>query len=146
MNKAFQVIAWFSILSAICLLLLFGYWLFYPYQPLVFLNHPFEVTQTSVMPGDLLTYHTDYCKNSHIPAIVTRSFVDGIKYTEPSTVSNNQTGCHELYPTLPVPNIPPGNYYLKITYLYQVNPIRQIEVDATSSAFVVTKIVTELGK
>jgi hypothetical protein len=136
-----NVLSWIVIILMMVLILTVGYWMIYPYKTVVFLNHPFEISPETlvVKAGQNITYHTDYCKYTTLPATVTRSFVDGVKYSTPPTIANNAPGCHELFPSLLVPNLPPGTYYLRNIYQYQVNPIRIITIEATTSAFTIIK-------
>lgn len=128
-------ISWVTLILAVGIIGVVIYWLNYPYKTLELLNQPFEVLTPTVKPGDMMVYHVDYCKYTELPAFVNRSFVDGIKFTELLTLSSNPSGCHELFATLLVPNIPPSTYYIKTVYQYKVNPIRTITIEATSSAF-----------
>jgi hypothetical protein len=136
-----NILSWIVIILMMVLILTVGFWMIYPYPTLVFLNQPFEITPDTliVKPGQNITYHVDYCKYTTLPAIVSRSFIDGVKYSVPQTIATNPAGCHEIFPSLQAPNLPPGTYYLKNSYQYQVNPIRIITVEATTSAFTIIK-------
>jgi hypothetical protein len=141
-HKPSRLKMWFANLvfaSAWVLIIIGAYWSLYPYKPIEILDKPMDVPNKIVKIGEVLTYHADYCKNMNLPSTVTRSFVDGVKYDLPPVNTDNPTGCHELYPALIVPNIPPGVYHLLINYQYQVNPIRTITVQVVTENFTIIK-------
>jgi hypothetical protein len=141
MNKLFIYISYLTILIAIIIILIVGFWSFYPYKPIVFNNIPFTVDQQVVKPGEILTYNVDYCKYMNINPIVTRYMTDGVYYMLSSNPAVNKAkGCGRVKIQIVVPQtIMPDTYYLKLDYIYKVNPIREISVQATTEGFVVVK-------
>jgi len=141
MNKIFQVVAYIAIGLAIGLMLLFGFWMLYPYKPIVFNNVPFPVNKDSYKPNDILIYSVDYCKNTDLNPIVTRYFVDGIIYmTSSNPAVPKPKGCGKLDVQTAIPSsMTKGNYLLKITYEYQMNPIRKVSATAVTERFDVTE-------
>lgn len=102
-----------------------AFWLFWPYK--VFeLKSPITVDKKNYNAGDTLTYTVDYCKYKSLPATLYRSYVDGVIYNIASIVANNPTGCHVTHPTTLVPNLPSGVYFIRLVFVYQVNPLRTI--------------------
>jgi hypothetical protein len=141
MNKFAIYIAYLTLILALGLTILGGYWLLYPYKPIVFNNLPFKVDNKIVKVGNPLTYTADYCKYSNLLPTATKSFVNQIIYVLPGeAVVIKPIGCGTVQVQITVPtNLPPGDYVLKITYHYQVNPIRIVNVYAQSEEFAVTK-------
>jgi hypothetical protein len=139
MNKIIVWIAYIIIIIAIGLMLLFGFWMFYPYKTIVFNNVPFPVNKSEYNPGDSLIYAVDYCKYTNIIPNVARFYVNGIIYL----ISSNPAvykpkGCDRAYVQLIIPeSLMADTYYLKISYAYKVNPIRTITIEASTSAFLV---------
>lgn len=94
-----------------------------------------------VKTGDFLTYNADYCKYSTLIPEASKTFVDQIIYNIPSeVVVAKPTGCKVIKLQTLVPmNLPAGTYTLKITYRYQVNPIRPIDISVETESFQVVK-------
>ena len=126
---------------AFIFLCLFAYWSLYPYKPIVFNNIPFPVDHGIYAPGDVLVYKVDYCKYTDLIPIVTRYYVNSvINFVSSNPAIYKPKGCAVTNVQLTIPNsLYPDVYYLRINYIYQVNPIRTINVSATTSAFIITK-------
>ena len=118
---------------------LVGYWLLYPYKPVTINRTPALVVNKEVDRGGHLHYLIDFCKNSNITPIVSRTFVDGLVYTPaPYPAPKNEIGCQVLKVAVYVPKaLPSGEYVLETTYTYQVNPIRHVEVTYSTEPFMV---------
>jgi hypothetical protein len=119
---------------AFVLLVLF--WLLYPYKTLEVNNSPYPVTQ-EVRKGSSVMFEMDYCKYTNKPVTIARRYVDGIIYVVPNLVSAyNEKGCRVSLITEDVPeNLPEGEYTMVFFYTYQVNPIREITVSASTQTF-----------
>ena len=136
MKKFFYTIAWFGILSSFYFLLLITYWNFYPYKTLEFKGDRFKLLHKQVYQGDVVEYYSDYCKYIDESAIVSRSFVNAIIYSTPSSLTGRMTGCHKIIVQVRVPlELPIGTYHLENRYKYQVNPIRTIIVKQETEEF-----------
>lgn len=130
-QKGFLCLAWFSIFSGTLLILLVTFWLIYPYNPLEF-KSPIKILTKHVKAGDHLQYTIDYCKNIDIPATLTKEFVDGVVFATSPVITNNPQGCSNTVGVTVVPNIPSGKYKIRFTYVYKVNPLREISVTTES--------------
>jgi len=121
--------------------LVVGYWLLYPYKVIQFNKVPFPVVNKIVHQGGILTYQTDYCKFNNIIPVSYKTFTDGIIYHIPSSyVLAKNKGCAKTFIDIEVPRtLPVGNYVLDILYIYQVNPIRTVNVDVKTENFEVVK-------
>lgn len=143
MSKTFQAIAWFTIVSALSIMVLIGYWSLVPYTPLVIKTNPEVVLNENktIKSGDFLSYAVNYCKNSKVVPIVSKAFVDGFVYVLPDNLATSKgVGCGEDIIQIYVPKaLPTGYYSLKTTYRYKVNPVRDIDVYAETEKFTVTK-------
>jgi hypothetical protein len=118
-----------------------GYWLFAPYKPIVFNNLPMKVANKVVKVGTPLIYTSDFCKYDTLIPLASKSFVDDIIYNTPAeVVVAKPKGCNVLtFQTLVPETLPPDDYVLKITYKYQVNPIRTVDVLVETEQFQVIK-------
>lgn len=141
MSKFWQIYAWGTIAISFGFLFLVGFWLLYPYKPVMFKNIPFPVDKKEYKRGDTLIYHTDYCKYMNINPIVTRHFNDEISYmlsSNPALVK--KVGCDNINVQIRIPEtLLPDEYIIKINYSYKVNPIRTVDVQAETARFEVVK-------
>ena len=142
-NKSFKIFACISystIMLAFIVLGTYFYWSFYPYNPLV-VEEPIEIVTHEVNAGEYVTYRITYCKNMDLPVTISRRFVDGLVFTIPQfTTYLNDTGCRTQDIFIEIPEkLPAGEYNLNTDFIYQVNPIRKIKVNAESEKFTVIK-------
>ena len=138
MNKALQIISWITIALALGVILVITYWLIYPYEPITF-SQPHRILTPEINQGEHLVYEVDYCKNTTVTPIVTRTFVDGIIYSVPEIVATNkEIGCRVQVVQMYVPKaLPSGDYHIEINYKYKVNPIRDITVTTVTDNFTI---------
>jgi hypothetical protein len=136
--KIMYIIAGIIILSSIALVGTLIFWKIYPYEPLKINTQPLRVLTKEVRGGDILIYEIDYCKLSDRTVRISRSFIDGITFSTPDFRTKNLLGCRTSFVSIEVPpTLPAGKYYLKIDYTYQVNPIREVVVNALTERFTV---------
>ena len=140
MNKIIQAISYLTIIFALGAVVLFIFWGLYPYNPIEF-NQPHKIITKEVARGEHLIYEVDYCKNMTILPTITKTFVDGIIYAIPEIVAvDREVGCGVQQVSMYVPKaLPTGEFYIKIIYHYQVNPIRKIDVITNTEKFTITK-------
>ena len=142
-DKILQLLIWFVILTALGLMLTAIFWLTHPYNPIEFKDKVLPVLneKKQVKSGDYLLISLDYCKSTNEIPLVTRTFADGILYDTPiAPVSYKGTGCGKIVVQVYVPKaLPVGIYTLKNSYIYQVNPIRKLEVHIDTEQFTIVK-------
>jgi hypothetical protein len=118
-----------------------AYWLFWPYQTLQinnFASNGLVTTQGTVYRlGQPVVYMLDYCKYTDVPSIVHRVLVDGEEIALSDSTGYLALGCHKTFvETATIPEtINPGVYYLDITVIYPVNPIRQVTIHYRTNSF-----------
>jgi hypothetical protein len=141
MNKYFVWIAYMTIVSAIGLMLLIGFWLLYPYKTIDFKNLPFPVNKSEYKPGETLIYTVDYCKYTDVIPAVTRFYVNGVIYLVSSAPAvMKPQGCAITHVQIVIPeSLMPDTYSLRISYAYKVNPLRTITMEAITVPFTVTE-------
>jgi hypothetical protein len=146
-STLFKYIAYLTLLLALGLIILALYWSFYPYIPLK-VNYPDDRKlvlianeDKLVKSGSYLILNLDFCKyTTDIPQVSTW-FVDGVLYqlSDTPAVSKN-TGCQTLNLQLYVPKaIPAGEFSIKRTYHYNVNPLRNVDVTLETEKFTIIK-------
>lgn len=137
------IIAWF---------LFWGFLLvemFYP--PVVFKYNtlPLPISKSSVKPGEIISYHGDYCKYTAAPADVThaleketteeekRQGIADIKIIfEEIKKSNLPMGCHTIDPIVPIPTgTEPGKYRIVKVIHSEINNYRQVNMQFYSEWF-----------
>lgn len=120
-----------------------AFWFFYPYKTLSITGydsqHPIQILNTTVHPGDVLQYKLDYCKYTDLTSTVHRDFIDGQVVPLQDIVGGLPKGCHNYsIETTTVPEtINPGRYSLLIRVDYHMNPIRTITTEYQTSYFTV---------
>lgn len=141
MRNILNVISFVTLFLAYIGLSVYGYWMLYPYNPIVINSLPMPVEPKVVKSGGILELTIDYCKLLPLPSVVSQRFIDTLVYARPTFIVNNPTGCHTNRVLIPVPEglSPDEDYYIEQTYTYQVNPIRKIEVKSTSETFKIIK-------
>jgi hypothetical protein len=127
------------------LLIWFNIQLFWPVKTLEINNYAspglVETTTTTFERGKPIVYRLAYCKYTTVPAIVTRTMIDGQIITLSNTNGYLPTGCHNtLVETSIIPDsIPIGEYYLDIVLRYPINPFRTEVVHYRTNLFQVVK-------
>jgi len=129
-----------SLLSAVIFLIVVGYWMLYPYKVITFNDSVFPMSTKVAKAGQIVSYKVDYCKTTDLSSSVTREFVNALIYVTPTTINHRPKGCHVFTMGVVVhKELPPGEYYLHMTYRYKVNPIKEIIVEHNTEKFTVTK-------
>ena len=134
-EKIFLIISFLIISGSSSLI---GFWLLYPYKPLVFTS-PVTLDKKEYHTGDRLTYTFSYCKSNATTGMVYRAIINGTVTNFTPMVSDLPTGCHTFSRSdIIIPEFLDQDFYhLKTTGIYQVNPIRTVEVRWESKPFLV---------
>lgn len=140
MSKTFYFFSYLVILSAIVVMSVVGFWLFYPYKTTEFRDKIIKVENDTVKAGEEISYSVSYCKYTDVTPEISKTFVDGIIYVAPGAVSTTKKGCgvNKIHVTVPK-NLPPGVYHLELSYRYKVNPVRTIIINTQTEKFTVIK-------
>ncbi len=132
-----QLMSYFTLtLVGISLITVF-YWTIKEYKPIEFNQTPFEVKSKTVKRGEHLVYTVDYCKNSKVEPTVSKSFIDGVIYQIPfDSQPFLEEGCHKLDFQVYIPKaLPPSKYKIVFSYIFQVNPIKEIKINSETVIF-----------
>jgi hypothetical protein len=135
------VFAYGTLASAFALLALLLFWRFYPYVVVTYRQDTFRIVEASksAPQGGALSYEYDYVKYMAAPVTVSKQFVDGLIFQSDSPVTVRPVGSGHVHCQIPIPQtLPPGTYKLRITAVYQVNPIRTITITHDTEFFTVT--------
>lgn len=128
--------ALFAILAAaFAALATVAYWELAPFAPITADGTPLTIYTPVVRPGETLTYGRHWCKNTDLDGIVSREFVDGVRYVTPVVQPHYPRGCQDTMIAIGVPRIPPGVYRLHTSVVYQLNPLRQQTYEFWSTSF-----------
>ena len=135
--KLLRYMAYLSLLLTAGLLILVICWIVFPYKVIEFNDGDFRVNTKQLYQGEYLSYDVSYCKYTEALASTTISFVDGIIYTIPKDPQAfYEIGCHTKTILLYIPKaLPAGKYYLDHVFTFQVNPIREVRVEAKTEMF-----------
>jgi len=143
-QKILFIASWTGIVSAMVLLLLAGFWMFYPYKTTDYNNLPQKLDKRIVYGGQFLVIRVDFCKYTEVIPTISRSFVDGIVYTiPPYTGVDTKLGCHIRNAQIYIPKgLPPGKYHITTNYRWVMNPLRTIEKINSTVDFEVRQITS----
>jgi len=143
MKKSFYILSWIAIFFAIGLTVLITFWLTYPYK-IAEQTAPTKILTPVVRNGESVRYELAFCKYRDITPIASRrQIVDGLIYRLPEAAPMVlDTGCRTLIASTPI--ILPEcaecfhkEVYLQLTAIYQVNPLRRVEVTFTTEKFTI---------
>lgn len=138
-------------LTTVILVIVLYCW-FYPYKTIVFLNEPFPIVNDGLerdkdtgypilYPGDKLYYQVEYNKYINKKCFVTRQLMNDYIITLDNLVGNVPNGYNKIKSCdVKIPlDCEPGKYYLRTTFSYQVNSLREISVIADTETFIIKK-------
>lgn len=116
--------------SVVLPLMLFTYWLAWPYKPVVETADPLPVYQT-IHPGETFHVLRQFCVRVDEVSESIRSLTtkEGTKISLAATKHATPPGCHTRTYLIETPSwIPPGRYQYDATLTFDVNPLRTITV------------------
>lgn len=132
----------FTISLAFAFLLTLGVWQWEPVHLTEFSPNSFQVLTPIVKVGGTLKYRYHYCKFENYKLFsVKKQLLDGqiITLTDEHRTPL-EIGCGEVERSTVIPNsVYPDTYRLKITSVYQINPIRQETVVTFTQNFTVVR-------
>jgi len=125
---------YFSILFMFLWVGLSSYWQIFPKRALDIKIQPYQTSQQIYKRGENVGWHTEFCKLIDESAVAKVELVkiNGVElqpaYVVLEVKSELEKGCYSKdYDFVKIPNyISPGNYFLKFTSVYEVNPLRDI--------------------
>ena len=125
-----------TIILAFVLLLLGFSWLYWPYK-VADVKSPAKVLTKTVYAGEAMKYEIDFCSYSNTPATLSRRLVNGVIFTLPTITTFPDKGCRkDVVATTVIPEtLPQGMYYLEVTAIHKVNPLRTITVTWRTEEF-----------
>jgi hypothetical protein len=135
MKNIFYYLSMFTLFLTGVFVFVVAYWLLYPYKTIQVNTNILPTNKSEYRAGEILIYHLDYCKCINKPVSIARAYIDGVIYSMPDVSANTPFGCHKTFITVEVPNLPSGEYKMKVTYTYKVNPIREIETTVYTNSF-----------
>lgn len=111
---------------------------FYPFKTIVVSK--VRVLTSEIKQGEEVKYEVDYCRFTDAPATVYRTVQStrnpDDRYSLPITNSISVPGCHTLQRSIPIdPSIPPGEYYIKVVSIYEVNEYQKSKYEFTIGNF-----------
>lgn len=136
--KLFYLLARLLIALTIGAILLVGYWLTFPVNPITLHDDPIVVVTKELRRGETIVIHSNFCKSTdseaHIQAYVVG---DDRVYPVPERFAYSPAGCYDEHRgNVDVPfDIPLGTYKLKLTVTYYLNPIRVETYDFYTEEF-----------
>lgn len=140
-HKIISLASFTTLAVAFFMLIMFFYWMLYPYKPLVVNNTPLPILDKELHRHDNIIYELDYCKQMDLPVSVRRKLVDGLVFAVADvTTGINDVGCRVQNFAIEVPHsLPTGEYIMTIEYVYKVNPIREVIVRTHTEKFTIVE-------
>lgn len=138
MNKRDRALYYASI-CVLCVAAVFigtiSYWLVWPYH--VMDVNKVKILTPIVKAGDEVEVFLDATKHASYPATVLRQLINDHAWPFPVFPSNSPKGRTDWVLRLKIPeNAPSGkNYAIHTTYVYKVNPIREVKVEWQTNTF-----------
>jgi hypothetical protein len=136
-DRIFNAVSILTLVSTMGLMLLVGFWSFWPYKIIEF--EPITLNKTEYHAGEQLDMNITYVKYKPTSAILIRQFLNGMIFTLQDAHSNSPAGDgtnRSVDVTIPEELIP-GEYFYRQTMIYKVNPVRDITVVFETPKFMV---------
>ena len=109
-----HLFSYLILILAFCILGLFSFWCFYPYEPLIINTNPMTVQDKEYHPGDYLIFIMDYEKKTTKSCIMYRKLINDFSIIYSPIISNASPGKRLLKVKLKIPHsAEPGKYRLK---------------------------------
>jgi hypothetical protein len=144
--KLLTVMAYGALGSIAVLIAVVAFWLLYPYDVLTLTPevHPLVNDQRVVIQGESFAYTFAYDKKMAVPGVVSRYFVDGLRFQAEGNAPVLPEGKGVAVIEVDVPHtLPPGRYSLEISKSYKVNPLRTITIVNRTEKFLVIEPVRQ---
>ena len=138
MRERLFILAWVCITIVAAGMGLLFYWSFYPYKIMTIKNQmSLPIDKKVYQAGDRIIYTLDYCKTMDITGKLFRAISDGITVNYETIESNIPVGCHIINRgDLVIPEfLPSGEYFIRSTSEWQVNPIRRVTMNFKTEPF-----------
>lgn len=144
-NPVLNIISKVTVFFALCFIILIGYWLTFPYEPITFISD-----KTVLLNPDMRVKHLEPLligvevkhNEEGLPYTIDRRLVgENMSYAMATTNRITENGYHKYTNTsFIVPEfIPCGKYYIESVFKIQVNPLRTIIVRRNSDVFEIYK-------
>ena len=136
-KKLVSALALGIVMSGLLLFVYVAYLLFYPQVPGKFINDPFPVECDTVVQGQSLRYYVEYEKYIDMPVVIQVTLVNHVVINYPNIYMHLPTDVvHRKYNEVFIPEyITPGDAYLQIIAVYNINPLRNEILTARTQKF-----------
>lgn len=134
--KLVAVISYGTLLAWLVLMTTIGYWLYFPYNPVEFIDVTYDVKEDSYKQGEVLEYKFRYCAGEDVTALIRREFVNDIVFLQTEEIRTLMSGCGERVVYIKIPySLPPGEYSIRVKAKVEVNPIRHMYLVNNTETF-----------
>lgn len=144
-SRGINIISKLTILASLIFVIVVGYWLTWPYEPIRFINQRTVLLNQNLMvkTGEplLIEVEVEQYKDGVVYSIDRRLIGRDMVYVLPSTSRTTEKGYHKyVNASFLIPEfIPDGEYKIKTIIKVQVNPLRTIVIERDSETFRVYK-------
>lgn len=139
---------WYVAITSLIIFIGLGVTIFYSIidgvyykKPLVFDSNILTTDKQVYKPGDQIWLTWNLCKNRPSTAIVNFAFINEVVVAMPEITRNLPVGCYDQ----PIFNfkipecIHEGDFIMKGTVVYHINPMKTITYDVQSTTFIIKK-------
>lgn len=143
-NKSMSHINKLSIIGTVFILTALGVFTYWSFQPdVITITDPLNIPvgKSVYKVGERITYTFEYCKTRKLVGVVDRALVDSYRITYAQITSDLAVGCYTVNVNdLVIPDFIVTNgdkYYLEITAVYKINPIKTQYVYLRTQEFLI---------
>lgn len=140
--KLIRLVMFHGLMFSYVLLIIIAFWLFYPYNVITYKTPILPLVNTKLKVGDTIEVRHIFCKYMQTQGTILVQLQDELIYNFPQSVGNLKVGCHNIILdnlTVPYALKPGETARLHYTFIYWVNPLRQVTYDIYSEPFTVIK-------
>ena len=132
---ALNIASYLTIIIAFGFMCVVSFWMLYPYEPIVINSITIDQTKP-IRAGEDFVYTIDYIKNTDKSCLIALQLTNGFSRIYTPFISNQPPGHKIVKISKEIPSrIDSGEYRLKWSGTYQMNPIRTITITTWSEPF-----------
>lgn len=139
MNRTLLFLSWCTLLSALGIVLLIMFWLFYPYHVIDFKYDKLPILNKRITNGDTLLWQGDHVHYTDgVPVKVSRQIICNTLTNLPDSSYISKRGHFQsVNSSVIIPNGLEGECHIKIVSQWAINPLRTIIIEKETENFTI---------
>mgnify|MGYP001563702585 CR=1 FL=1 len=127
LDKPLYIVGIITIVMTLIFIISISYMVFFPFEPVTFNYDKFKILTPEVKGGDSVKFESSYCRKMDVPVVISRQLINTYLYFYPDVIGMTSLGCQKRVVTLKIPTTSEkGEYFVRNTYRYQVNTLREV--------------------